>query len=113
MWLFTPFGFFSAVQKPGTNYLTVRARVAVDLEHLRNQYMPTLTETVEGAGTDYPFRSTISHADFAEGLARIVKDITYENFKDEVAHVLGYERAKIYGKVWSALLGLERVTESE
>ncbi len=34
MWLFTKFGFFSVVQKPGEARLTVRARVAADLERL-------------------------------------------------------------------------------
>ena len=35
MWLFTTVGFFSVVQKPGTDKLTVRARVAPDLDRLR------------------------------------------------------------------------------
>jgi hypothetical protein len=108
MWLFTPFGFFSAVQKSRTNYLTIRARVASDLDRLRERYMPALAATVKGAGTDYLFRATISHAAFAEGLSRIAANITYDNFKDEVARQAGYERAKVYGKVWSALLNLER-----
>lgn len=104
MWLFTSIGFFSVVQKPGTDYLTVRSRVASDLEQLRERYMPELSATIEGVGSDYPFRATISHKDFAQGLAQVALDINYGNFKDEVARQMGDDRADIYGKVWATLL---------
>ena len=45
MWLFTRFGFFSIVRKPGDDNLTVRARVAADLDALREQYLPELSAT--------------------------------------------------------------------
>jgi len=41
MWLFTRLGFFSAVQKPGTDELTILTRVYEDLERLRQQYSLT------------------------------------------------------------------------
>ena len=107
MWLFTPFGFFSAVQKPGQPLLTVRSRVAADLEGLRESYMPELSSTVRKGGTDYPFRATITHADFARGLAKIGGDINYGNFKSEVARKMGHKREAVYHKVWSALTELE------
>ena len=107
MWIFTTSGFFSVVQKPGTDFLTVRARAMGDLDRLREQYLPTLTETVAGAGTDYPYRATISHGDLAGGMAQILSDLTYSNFKNAVADVQGYERARTYGRVWSDLLDLE------
>jgi hypothetical protein len=40
MWIFTTIGFFSIVQKPRTDFLTVRARVASDLDDLRKKFMP-------------------------------------------------------------------------
>ena len=40
MWLFTTFGFFSAVQKPGDDFLTIRGRSAKDLDRLREKYLP-------------------------------------------------------------------------
>jgi hypothetical protein len=113
MWLFTPFGFFSAVRKRGTDFLTVRARAAGDLERLRERYMPELSATITGGGTDYPYRATISHEAFAQGLARAARDIDYHNFKDEVAARQGYDRAHVYGKVWGVLLDLEREHERE
>jgi len=45
MWLFTNFGFFSVVQKPGDSLLTIRARAAFDLDRLRDEYLPTLSPT--------------------------------------------------------------------
>lgn len=107
MWLFTNIGFFSAVQKPGTDYLTVRARVGADLDALRAKYLPQLSATEAKGGTDYPWRATVSHADFAEALSKIAMDLHYDNFKNEVAHTQGKSRASRYGKVWSALYNME------
>lgn len=50
MWLFTTVGYSSLVEKPGTAFLTVRARVGTDRDRLRQQYMPALSETVGHAG---------------------------------------------------------------
>ena len=79
MWLFTPDGFYSIVQKPGHDHLTVRSRVASDLDILREKFMPTLSATDEGTGTDYRFRATIGHVAFAEGLEKMVEYIRREN----------------------------------
>ena len=107
MWLFTPFGFYSVVQKAPGEPLTVRARVAADLDALRERYMPSLSLTIAHAGTDYPYRATISHEDFAAGLAAIARDIDYSNFKSEVHRQQGPGRARIYGQLWLDLRGLE------
>lgn len=103
MWLFTNIGFFSAVQKPGTDFLTVRARVKQDLENLRQNYLPQLSATQAKGGTDYPWRATVSHADFAAALGKIAMDIDYSNYKNEVTARQGKVRASRYGKVWQAL----------
>ncbi|HZU35487.1 MAG TPA: hypothetical protein VFA18_06255 [Gemmataceae bacterium] len=108
MWIFTTCGFFSIVQKPNTTHLTVRSRARLDLDHLRTQYLPELSATVANAGTDYPYRATVSHEAFAKALSRIARDIDYGNFKDEVAARMGHERASVYGRIWSALLDLEQ-----
>jgi hypothetical protein len=52
MWLFTNIGFFSAVQKSGTDCLTIRSRVKGDLETLREKYLPELSPTIGHGGTD-------------------------------------------------------------
>ena len=107
MWLMTNFGFFSIVKKKGDDVLTVRARVRSDLEALKEKYIPTLGEILEGKGTDYKYRAKVSREDMAEAMQKIVKDIDYSNFKDSVAKKQGYKRAGIYGEVWGALMGLQ------
>jgi 8-oxo-dGTP pyrophosphatase MutT (NUDIX family) len=107
MWLFTTVGFFSVVQKANQHGLTVRARVKEDLDRLRTKYMPELTATVTGGGAGYPFRGTISHDDFALGLAKIAHDIRYANFKSEIARTQGVKREAAYDKVWTTLQALE------
>ncbi len=60
MWLMTSLGFFSIVCKAddiGSDTLTIRSRVRTDLESLRKQYLPSLGDIVENAGTDYRFRA--------------------------------------------------------
>jgi len=107
MWLFTTVGFFSVVQKPGETDLTVRARARDDLERLREGYLPELSQTVAGGGTDYPYRAKVSHEALARGAAKLVRDVSYPNFKNEVARVADPERAHVYSEVWHALLALE------
>ena len=107
MWIFTTFGFFSVVQKPGTDYLTVRARTRDDLDALRARYLPTLSKTITGGGTDYPFRAIVAHDELADAMVEIVRDVTYANFKSEVQHAAGEHRARVYGRVWTELLALE------
>ncbi len=107
MWLFTTIGFFSVVQKPGDDFLSVRARVAEDLDRLREEYMPELSGTVVWPGADYRYRAFISHEDFARGLARLAMDIDYGNFKAAVGQRQGYDRELVYSQIWGIMLGLQ------
>jgi hypothetical protein len=109
MWILTSFGFFSVVQKQGSDVLTVRARVREDLERLREQYLPSLSPTTAGAGSDYRYRATVPHEHLALAMASIVRHIDYSNFKSEVVRVEGRSRAAIYHDVWDALWQLERI----
>ena len=108
MWLVTTIGFFSVVQKPGEAQLTVRARVAADLDRLREHYLPALSATVANAGTDYPFRARVSRQAFSEAMAKMAGDIDYANFKNEVTKVSGKGRTGIYNGVGTELLALEQ-----
>lgn len=110
MWVFTKIGFFSIVRKPDDHAegtLTIRSRVHADLEALRTEYIPTLGSIVEHAGTDYRYRAKASKVDVQAAMAKIVGDITYSNFKNEVAKQQGKSRAATYGEVWSALYPLQ------
>ena len=104
MWLFTNSGFYSVVQKPGEDCLTVRARVREDMDRLRANGLPALGETVDKAGTDYPFRAQVSHEAFGEALKQIALNLDYSNFKNAVNRDLGARRADVCHNVWSEML---------
>ncbi len=107
MWLFTPIGFFSVVQKSKEVRLTIRARAAGDLDRLRNGYLPELSATVANGGSEYPFRAFASHEQFAEAMRRIALDIDYPHFKNEVARTLGGRREEVLHYVGEATAEIE------
>ena len=102
MWLLIPEGFYSVVRKTGDDRLCVRARVAADLDRLRESYLPSLTATEESAGTDYRYRAWAAREDVAEALASITRNLDYGNFKDAVAR-RDWKRADVYHDVWETL----------
>lgn len=105
MWIATNLGFYSVVQKPGEDFLTVRARVEQDLIDLRCD-CPELTEIAHTPAGDYEWRARVSHEAFGRALGRIAQAIHYDNFKDEVAATQSRERASIYARVWATLCDL-------
>ena len=107
MWLFTPFGFFSVIQKPDEANLQVRARVKEDLEALRDRYLPEIDNIIETPHGDYRYRALVTHEAFARAAAGIVKDLHYPNFKNEVARQQGGDRAHRYAEIWSILYQLQ------
>lgn len=110
MWLITPIGFFSVVQKPSdvaTGTLTVRARVRSDLEALREHHLPGLGEVVESSTNDYRFRAAAPRQEVANAMAAMVNVLDYSNFKNEVAKVQGPCRAHLYHDIWDVLYRLQ------
>jgi len=110
MWLITNFGFFSVVQKyqdVAAGTLTIRARVRSDLVTLRERYLPSLGEIVEGGGTDYAFRARAGREATADALLKATVDIGYDNFKNSVSKAMGQKRASVYHNVWSDLYALQ------
>lgn len=111
MWVLTPFGFFSIVQKSFEPHglLTIRARSRGDLENLRDQYLESkMSQIIEDVHADYQFRATVINKDWAEAVGRMTMDIDYDNFKNEVKARQGSERAGIYGQVWANLLQIQQ-----
>ncbi|MBT4976495.1 MAG: hypothetical protein HOM86_04055 [Gemmatimonadetes bacterium] len=108
MWIFTPFGFFSIVHKTydAPEQLTIRARVRGDLENLVS-HLPSASAIREDINADYRFRITAEKDDVAYLMARLVVDLDYDNFKNQVAKEQGYDRAACYGEVWSTLYELQ------
>jgi ADP-ribose pyrophosphatase YjhB (NUDIX family) len=110
MWLITPIGFFSIVQKPGDKQngsLTVRSRVRSDLVALKKHYLPGLGPIQEGKGTDYRFRAVAPRSEVASAMARMVDALDYSNFKGEVGKKQGHKRSNLYHKVWDVLYKLQ------
>jgi len=105
MWLFATSGFYSIVEKPwdrDTGTLTVRARVASDLDRLRAGPLPQLGPTVEDKDADYRFRAQAPREAVALAAAKLVRDLDYDNFKSAVGRRQGSKREHIYHGVWSA-----------
>jgi ADP-ribose pyrophosphatase YjhB (NUDIX family) len=110
MWLITPIGFFSVVQKPDDKHagtLTVRARLRSDLAALKLHYLPGLGAINESSDTDYRFRATAPRADVSAAMSRLVEALDYSNFKAEVAKRQGHARSGLYHDVWSVLYKLQ------
>jgi hypothetical protein len=82
MWLFTPFGFFSAVaHRERDDMLCVRARARRDLEAL-NRRMAAKHRIVDTPDADYPYRILVTRGAFSDFLDSFVKArLTYDNFK--------------------------------
>ncbi|KRB85097.1 NUDIX hydrolase [Noviherbaspirillum sp. Root189] len=110
MWLITPIGFFSVVQKPGdkqSGTLTVRASVKGDLTALKQHYLPGLCAIQESKDTDYRFRAQAPRAEVSAAMARLMEDLDYSNFKSEVAKRQGHKRSILYHDVRDVLYKLQ------
>lgn len=112
MWLFTPDGFFSAVQhKDDANKIMIRTRSKMHAERLIDSVpdgadRPNLVETPPPA--DYRFRITVTREQWVYMVAGFAADIDYLNFKNSAAtrnHPKGFMSA-LHG-VWSKLLGFQ------
>ena len=104
MWLFTNTGFVSAVSNG--QELMVRSRDRESLEPLAES---ARTEILSTPQKDYPYRVIVTHDFFAKWVAQMATDITYKNFKSEVAATRGYDFTQPLMKVWSAMHAVEDV----
>lgn len=110
MWLITPIGFFSVVQKPEDKQrdtLTVRSRLRGDLVALKSHYLPGLGPIQESHDSDYRFRAVAPRGDVSAAMSRLVEGLDYSNFKSEVAKTQGTKRASLYHQVWDVLYKLQ------
>ena len=110
MWIITPLGFFSVVQKPAdvaTDSLTIRARVAADLAALRLAVLPQLGPVQESTHNDYRFRASAPRTAVMQAMSALAGNICYDNFKNEVARLQGMDRADLYHEVWDTLYQLQ------
>ena len=123
MWLFTKYGFYSAVcarqgdgkhgQPVDPNRIMVRARLRTHLEALKHRFPEVLggCDIKEFVGTDYAYRIFVDKSSWSQVLVGLNEDLDYDNFKSEVARFQGrdgadYEHA--LHKVWSVMYGLQK-----
>jgi hypothetical protein len=108
----TAFGMFMpSLRRTGTvpdgdvRLLQVRSRRRIDLERLREHYLPELGETVVGGGTDYQFRAFCTHAQWGAALVKIASDINYVKFKDSPKQQWGdHALTNAYNRMWGNIL---------
>ena len=111
MWLLSKKGFYSIVQKPWNepeNTLTIRSRVASDLENLSVD-LPNMGSIIKSTDSDYPYRAVATKSDTADAIGKLVAQIEYDNFKNAVEAEQGGQRAGIYSMVWRDLTRLELI----
>jgi hypothetical protein len=123
MWVFTKYGFFSAVcarkgdgrytQPVDPDRIMVRSRLRSHLDALLNRFPDALgdCEIQTFPGADYAYRVFVAKPAWSDVLAALAEEIDYDNFKSEVARHLGsggaaYEKA--LHDVWEVMYGLQK-----
>jgi len=105
MWIFTDSGFVSAVRKTDRpDVITVRARDRESLEALTEVTGDEIKRSPHG---DYPYRAFVKPEAFTKWVADQASDISYNNFKSQVARTRGYDYTHALHDVWSAMLHTE------
>jgi hypothetical protein len=121
MWLFTKYGFYSAVcarqgdgghgQPVDENRVMVRARLRQHLEALKTRFPDVLgdAEIREFLGTDYAYRIFVKKRSWATVAAELADEIAYDNFKAEVAQgSAGDDYEAALHDVWSVMNRLQK-----
>lgn len=109
MWVMTPRGFYSAVQKRddrAEGMVTVRARNKGDIDRLSD--LIDAKPYKQKGYSDYPWRLRCPRETWMAAVTVMAGEIDYANFKDEVKRVQGAARAGVYSRVWGVLLSLEQ-----
>ncbi len=123
MWLFTKYGFYSAVcarqgdgghgQPVDPNRMMVRARLRTHLEALKDRFPNLLggCDIMEFVGTDYAFRIFVDKSVWMQVMAGLTDELDYDNFKSEVARYQGQDGADYehsLHEVWSVMYRLQK-----
>jgi hypothetical protein len=102
MWLITTRGFVSAVRSRDGKQIVLRARVKKDLECLRD-VMPGMTEIAIYPNADYRYRAWVDVDEYADGVAKLAREVTYRNFKTEAALRGWSGRSWVLHDIWDVL----------
>ncbi len=124
MWVFTRYGFYSAVcarQGDGRHgsavdpdRVMVRARVRVHLENLRRRFPELLgrCEVQESPRTDYRYRLFADKRAWARVVEGLAEEMDYDNFKAAVARHEGGALTP-YGRSLHEVWGVMRSCQEE
>jgi hypothetical protein len=122
MWLFTRYGFFSAVcarqsdgrhgQPVDADRMMIRARDRRHLQALIDRFPEQLgnAEILENTGTDYRFRLFVSKSVWVEVVSQLAEETDYDNFKSAVGRHLGADGADYIHalhSVWLTMYNLQ------
>ena len=122
MWVFTRYGFFSAVcarqgdgghaQPVDPDRIMVRARVRAHLEALKERFPDLLGDRgiLESPSADYAFRIFVPKPVWSEVVAALAEETEYDNFKSAVAKQQGdADTAYVHAlhQVWSVMHRLQ------
>lgn len=123
MWIFTKYGFYSAVcarqgdgrhgQPVDPNRIMVRARVRKHLDALTERFTDLLAgcEIQEFPGSDYAFRIFVDKPVWSQVLVELNDELDYDNFKSEVTSFQGREGVAYEHSlhdVWSVMHKLQK-----
>lgn len=105
MWIFTKYGFFSAVRKLNSRRIVVRARVKSHLERLRERFREELKSSpvILTPVADYPYRIEVSATVWRKCFNVIAAEIDYDNFKDEVSSTSSPDYKDALYAVWATM----------
>ena len=126
MWIFTKYGFFSAVcaryqkgkqkDQPDPKNLMIRARVRQHLQNLLDLFPHIFKGKIsESTGTDYAYRLFVKKTVWVDFLVDLGDGIDYDNFKDECHHqpaeILDPAYVHSLMTVWSTMHQLQPTRE--
>jgi hypothetical protein len=123
MWIFTKYGFYSAVcARQGTGghgqavdreRMMVRGRLRSHLQALKDRFPEFLgpCDIYESAGVDYAVRLFVPKTTWQRVLAALADEADYDNFKEEVKRhqgAAGTAYQKALEQVWSVMRKLQK-----
>ena len=123
MWIFTRYGFFSAVsarqgdgkygQDIDPTRIMVRARDRGHIESLKKRFPDLLgrCDIHDFIGTDYAFRIFVDKLVWSRVLSELAEETDYDNFKSEVGRHQGHDGAAYehsLHEVWSVMHRLQK-----
>lgn len=122
MWLFTKYGFFSAVCAKKKNgeidgkRMVIRARVDDHLAYLIDDVFDddmSRPKILSGTGTDYPHRIVISFKEWNRLCWNLSQDVDYTNFKDAARkfHHVDLEYAPWLNEIWRSGVAYQQRAE--